>query len=1455
MVRIDRLSSRDLNPIFFEETLDSIHQDPITKTEPITEAPLLREWKYTTSNSPNTRSNCKDVPRGEDVTDTTPIAVPVNIVCSLPTRAAFVATCVTTQLRKLSDTWLNQPPDAWLSQQQQQQQQETETESSNETMKESQENNFNESGTSSVEAVLQDNEQIVVMAEEEQDNDDDWEIVEEEEILLVYGEVVMNTPDEDSDPSSKEQASMKKTTKKKKGSFGGRRNCTFSIREWMYKQRVRFCKNCKKRCNRRRNNRRRNQKEATDVATSTDTNTLNEAMLRANGEIIPHYNLALTDRSIDNHLESIRRKIEEDEATMNLVNSTRSAPAASCFRREKSCENLYCGDIEMNEVTTCSFVNNDKEHEREENTQTMESLPTDFIPNHRAVTMKLPSVSDKPSLYMQGASAYQESAITFGDSNASLLYDSCSTYKGQQDDASTTTASTKSSKSENTKVSKRVVSFSSSSTEDPELSEHDDIVVNDTLKIMFVGTPSSNKSDLAKRFVGRRTNPPPKLLSNSRMGIHVYPWNPRELNTEIKTLPKDDWDLDDDVNVNVKFKVWDFLSSEKNQAAQELFFSPQALYVLVWDMGLHNPDTYASKPNVNAYSNNDEDSLSSDDFDDYYDDSDNEDFEQFYDEGESRTALHQEIDENVQFWINCIQRNAPGSIILPIGNIRGDVAGGFDQDEIRKRYKIMKERLLHNEDQRIQKMIRQLSEDTSFVSFQQERRDEFLRSFCVQQPKLIFSDIDQEVVHTNSGLQKLQERIVHIATGRDLCGSKHGLLSNHIGTQISPICARMKDIVKELRREKQYFMDWNSFYGHLKARGLYDINDINDALHFLASVGEIVSLNPNKKVTDVTDIVPYVDQFQTSDASVETSNFVLLNPNLIVDAISVILKNYSKYSKSSSNIIDNVPRISQNDLYSIWASQPRLYKSIVSSSRSRSSPFKFLEKILTQYNMLIPIASPSSEDQSYFLIPSLLESVEPSDTLFTYKPNTASTMTLCHSWLFPEQGMPIGFMENLMGALYSAIYSHKRHQNWKVEEIMFWKKAIFINCGNVKLLIRLTDQSSPYCVASNHMSPGMKRLTVSGQGSSLFEGKYIWEEGFGFILNTVQRVMKEFNSLDCEEQILCPKCLKHHPISEAHVWSRDSVYDKVTNSESRLICQKAHVLNGSYLTGISRIQERKHSCLNDNCNSVVRFEDLLGGVVLIGVYDSISKRFVYAGSGFIVDKSRGLIVTAAHTIFESDKYNFGKQKGDKIYVGVIPRNHKKNGFHPAVFRYVANIVTKDSSIDEKGICKVDSCVLKIFAKNRWDVSDYEEIPYVPQDLMTNKDIKDENLQELKVRDSCEIEERVRVIGFSQSGQNLLEEGAWLFRNVGCTPGVVVARDEYDFKTEEYGTFCPTKEIRVACDTNVGESGGPCINQQGEVIGILGRGHSTMSYLVPSSEWITQVKEAQQQKKRKRTQFF
>merc|ERR1712157_17794 len=82
---------------------------------------------------------------------------------------------------------------------------------------------------------------------------------------------------------------------------------------------------------------------------------------------------------------------------------------------------------------------------------------------------------------------------------------------------------------------------------------------------------------------------------------------------------------------------------------------------------------------------------------------------------------------------------------------------------------------------------------------------------------------------------------------------------------------------------------------------------------------------------------------------------------------------------------------------------------------------------------------------------------------------------------------------------------------------------------------------------------------------------------------------------------------------------------------------------------------------------VVPITSLLPSIVLVGLWDGKMNRIVEVGSGFIVDKKRGLIVTAAHTVlnvWDDHNRDFGMDykglKQGKIVIGVIPQVRPNN---------------------------------------------------------------------------------------------------------------------------------------------------------------------------------------------------
>jgi len=82
-------------------------------------------------------------------------------------------------------------------------------------------------------------------------------------------------------------------------------------------------------------------------------------------------------------------------------------------------------------------------------------------------------------------------------------------------------------------------------------------------------------------------------------------------------------------------------------------------------MGANNPDTSKKRASFNK------DEQGQGAFKLTYDSSD-EDDDDFFDSEQqtrrARRALEQDIDEKLQFWIDCIQSSAPGAAILPIAS-------------------------------------------------------------------------------------------------------------------------------------------------------------------------------------------------------------------------------------------------------------------------------------------------------------------------------------------------------------------------------------------------------------------------------------------------------------------------------------------------------------------------------------------------------------------------------------------------------------------------------------------------------------------------------------------------------------------------------------------------------------------------------------------------------------------
>ena len=348
----------------------------------------------------------------------------------------------------------------------------------------------------------------------------------------------------------------------------------------------------------------------------------------------------------------------------------------------------------------------------------------------------------------------------------------------------------------------------------------------------------------------------------------------------------------------------------------------------------------------------------------------------------------------------------------------------------------------------------------------------------------------------------------------------------------------------------------------------------------------------------------------------------------------------------------------------------------------------------------------------------------------------------------------------------------------------------------------------------------------------------------------MKHVINEYSGLEMERQIVCPTCLAKKPISQASIWEHSTITSLRSRGEQVIRCSYGHMNDVRLICGTTSHEQPQpipNEAQPPAGEADIPVSDLLKAVVIVGIWDENAQRIVRAGSGFIVDKKRGFIVTAGHTLM--DRETWREAKG-KIVIGIVPNNSSRSDL-VAVYRYFARIVAKDPSINDHGVCKIDACVLQVTTRMEHDVLESgKEIGEQPETLLMNNPalMKKENFNQLNVSQKFELDEAVRILGFNQGGEGLIGPGEELNRCADFARGYVVMKFAIYENSEQTPDrkFQPRSEIVVICPTIGGHSGGPCVNQQGEVIGILSRADPAdrqRCYLVPSNEWLPLVKVA------------
>ncbi|GMH93229.1 hypothetical protein TrVE_jg9584 [Triparma verrucosa] len=330
------------------------------------------------------------------------------------------------------------------------------------------------------------------------------------------------------------------------------------------------------------------------------------------------------------------------------------------------------------------------------------------------------------------------------------------------------------------------------------------------------------------RVLARRDIPPSQ--ANRTVGVSINTWN---------------------VNETVDFSVWDFAGQREYHSTHELYFTPGAVFVICYDLGCGTDKSCFNKLFLpeKVVKNDDESS----------DSSEEEDDEEDYNKKAKKSveAFEQDVEEKVQFWIDCIQTSVPGAVILPVATFDDEYDDMKDGGaEAKRRTKIMMRHLKHIEAKRVKHLNDKL---------EQYRRDgeltrakgKYLQKLKHSRPRIIFNDDPEDPVirvsnkvdrniqdwgpDRNSGFATLQKRMVEL-TEMEVNGRK---LFPSVGSTIPSKWATIKKLV-ETQREERPYIEFSHFRSLLQKElgdeesATFTPKDLVDALQFFSDVGILI---------------------------------------------------------------------------------------------------------------------------------------------------------------------------------------------------------------------------------------------------------------------------------------------------------------------------------------------------------------------------------------------------------------------------------------------------------------------------------------------------------------------------------------------------------------------------------------------------------------------------------------
>mmetsp|Transcript_3191 Transcript_3191/g.7323 ORF Transcript_3191/g.7323 Transcript_3191/m.7323 type:complete len:1274 (+) Transcript_3191:449-4270(+) len=613
-----------------------------------------------------------------------------------------------------------------------------------------------------------------------------------------------------------------------------------------------------------------------------------------------------------------------------------------------------------------------------------------------------------------------------------------------------------------------------------------------------------------------------------------------------------------------------------------------------------------------------------------------------------RHAIEEHIDQRVQFWIDRIQKRRPGATIIPVmthsdlllqeqpdghQHQNSSTCCSINTREAKKRCKALKERLVFHEERTVRDLeerIRQASsggccggEPETFRFIKQlSKRPNIVfgggNSGCAESP-FVVQTLLQELQKDSNDDNDIDDDVSRVRQLLISTAHQHmkqtTILQEHQSRDDRHMMKMLRYNLKSLRQKNAVVIRIEKLAEFV---GTDHIDEsFRSSLQALAQNGEICYFGGRQSSSFCSSMNAALDD----DASVSSTRqlqkkreraecleaLIVLKPTWLLESVDAILRHvfpaqttrsgtarrlsnedcngntFLRRSTSVGEQVTNLPYIDRQDVWNVWI---KIFEQ--DNGTVDESILNFLEALLVENDVLVPLTLAQNLDAEYFFLPSLVSKRRCSPPSETDLKSVA-----CHGLVFMDAITP-SFIERIlvrlmkclgssyMARIIASFDTQEGQSRGFVKEFHSWRNSYRITFGmarynegkkmehSISVESRLI-QSNEFCSSS---SGCRSMLVTSIEGCENAENCELWKATANVIRRSLFKAVEESPGLEYQDVAVCPDCFSKKPdsVDEIATWAFSKVKTAIDDGDDVIRCKYGHSVGIKHVKGLLSCQ-------------------------------------------------------------------------------------------------------------------------------------------------------------------------------------------------------------------------------------------------------------------------------------------